>query len=1139
MKSWFIGIKRVTILTSGIFAGLLSAVIWPMQVKADIDYGKETIMVSMGDSFSSGEGITPFYGQDLTLAKKVKNEDWLAHRSEKSWAGQLELSGLKKAMKDYKTDYRNNETVEDQDAQWYFVAASGAETKHISKEPQNKKYYKVKASTVERAHGVGTYKDENAKLQEQIKVFEGISRNEVDYITLSLGGNDVGFTEIVKSCATNVSYSEQNGLANLLINAWKNFYGDSEQSNESQPIREKLSEVYDELWEATEHHGNILVAGYPQLFNPAGGKILFKFGFNEIEAKTVNRNVSLFNAAIEKIVVDKQKAGKNIYFVSVEDAFLGHGAYADKDAFINGVEMMARSEDLDDSEWISSYSIHPNEAGAKAYAACVQDVIEWIEEGKPPISVSGQIVDKNGSPIENIEVTVLTARTKKVLFNSHTDAKGCFSEKIKKISEEIAIQISNGEEMLLEQHIPGLPLNGNNDLGIIKVSNYEVVMKVPIDSQTESATQTKSEMQTSLDAATIKKKYEQTIADYDKLMNDEKLAIEAQHNTKEPDRYTYYAIADIDNNGVDELILRYDSKEQSHLTSNDNGYAETTFVYTVIDDKVTEVLPAGTRQSGYVPSFVHEGYIRIYKGTSLINLGFSREPQEDSFYRYRDGKLSETPIASLIRGDGIWRVNNEDKTEEECESLYNTLRNGGEGYELQLYEGEISLKEPSDGFNADADMETGEIIEKYKAFIQSQGEAIGYLAYDIDKNGFPELFIVKEESLGEAVAGYELSYDIYTFSNGELILARTLGGGGYNGTRPYDFVCYPSGNGLLRRDVVWEFETVSLFKMNGKELEEELLYSGATTDHPGEFPTYYGGTENLNQCAMNDFTALYEAFGVKQDNSGTDNFSKTSVMEVPSELYKEIVIENPYSITEPTTFSLTWNQGSSSAPDTIGVTLYKIDYAKYKTRGRCDLIVNGKTHETNSDAGIISSVYVADLNVNDDVKNIILVENDEGWDYTLHIYAYKGTTLTKIGDAYGEIHFPSILGDGTFETYFRRTWRAGGNDFIVFRYLYNVNSSDYTLIEQQAGTLGNINEGAGSGFREGYTVRLNKNVPFYSDPKCTQNAGTMSSGTLVDITGQEDGKLRVRYGKTDGWAVFHNNGPSDSDNDLEGYSYFC
>ena len=257
-----------------------------------------------------------------------------------------------------------------------------------------------------------------------------------------------------------------------------------------------------------------------------------------------------------------------------------------------------------------------------------------------------------------------------------------------------------------------------------------------------------------------------------------------------------------------------------------------------------------------------------------------------------------------------------------------------------------------------------------------------------------------------------------------------------------------------------------------------------------------------------------------------------------AELYKELVIESPYTLKEDTTFSLTWNSDGSPEYDTIGATVYKYDYSKYKTIGRCDLIVNGKAYEASTDAGIISSIYVADLNVNDDMRNVLILENQESWNYILHIYAYKGTDLVKIGKVYGELRFESVAGDGNFETYYRRTWRAGSNDFIVFRYLHNVDASDYVLVQEQAGTLGNVNEGADTGFMEGYTVKINKDIPYYNDAECTQYAGTVKAGEQIDITGQTNGNLRIKHGDNEGWAIIQNYGPDDPDNDLEGYYYF-
>jgi len=62
----------------------------------------EVIVVSLGDSYSAGEGIEPFYGQGLAVKEKVTNKDWLAHRSEKSWPGQLTVPGLEGTLSDHK-----------------------------------------------------------------------------------------------------------------------------------------------------------------------------------------------------------------------------------------------------------------------------------------------------------------------------------------------------------------------------------------------------------------------------------------------------------------------------------------------------------------------------------------------------------------------------------------------------------------------------------------------------------------------------------------------------------------------------------------------------------------------------------------------------------------------------------------------------------------------------------------------------------------------------------------------------------------------------------------------------------------------------------------------------------------------------
>lgn len=327
---------------------------------AENDIARDNIIVSMGDSYSSGEGIEPFYGsRSRMLNQKVKNRDWLAHRSEKAWSGMLSLPSIAGVMSDHP------------DKNWYFVAASGAETKNITTEEQNRKYFKKQ----EFFPLIGS---DSLPLQDII--FDELKENgkKADYVTLTIGGNDVGFTELVRSAAKSSMFLGPAYLSDKINDAWRIFY-------QEEGVREKLADTYVDICDKAGEQATLLVVGYPQLINPKGWTLVF----SENAAQQLNNAAHHFNKEIEQVVnecksiIMKDENGNlrektnNIYFVSVEDIFSGHGAYA-KDSYINGIELV-KSEDIDDEQWISSYSFHPNEKGAQAYADCVQAKIDWLE----------------------------------------------------------------------------------------------------------------------------------------------------------------------------------------------------------------------------------------------------------------------------------------------------------------------------------------------------------------------------------------------------------------------------------------------------------------------------------------------------------------------------------------------------------------------------------------------------------------------------------------------------------------------------------------------------------------------------------------------------------------------------------------
>lgn len=155
------------------------------------------VVVSLGDSYSSGEGIEPFYGQEKSIEDKVKDINWLAHRSTKSWPGLLEIPGIEGTLSDYWSEDTDSDICE-----WYFVASSGAVTKNITSDEQKKTYNLRYASK--------TYKD-TVPIPKQLDVFSQIN-DSVDYVTLTVGGNDVDFSGIVTSCVVGSTYLKLSSL---------------------------------------------------------------------------------------------------------------------------------------------------------------------------------------------------------------------------------------------------------------------------------------------------------------------------------------------------------------------------------------------------------------------------------------------------------------------------------------------------------------------------------------------------------------------------------------------------------------------------------------------------------------------------------------------------------------------------------------------------------------------------------------------------------------------------------------------------------------------------------------------------------------------------------------------------------------
>ncbi len=334
------------------------------------DIEEAPIIVSMGDSYSAGEGIENFYGsnpegkklEDMNATEREQALDWLAHRSQESWPGRLSFPGLNKTAKNYKG------------TNWYFVAASGAETVHLGDLESIIKGEQVtnpqkgeQAKTY--SYGMVHQNKDTLYLPPQLSIFDELAPNSVDYVTITIGGNDAKFADIIRAGVMGSSYLKFGKLTDMLAEVWLDFYKDD-------GIRNSIYNSYKAIEKKAGAQARIIVAGYPKLLDATGDNFPF---FSQQEAIEVNRAVSNFNLEIEKIVDQCANEGMNIYFVSVEEAFEGHEAYA-KNNYINPVYLGPKSQELEKWTVASSYSMHPNWNGARVYADCVNAKIKQIAE---------------------------------------------------------------------------------------------------------------------------------------------------------------------------------------------------------------------------------------------------------------------------------------------------------------------------------------------------------------------------------------------------------------------------------------------------------------------------------------------------------------------------------------------------------------------------------------------------------------------------------------------------------------------------------------------------------------------------------------------------------------------------------------
>ncbi len=298
-----------------------------------------TRYVAIGDSFAAGEGVEPYVDQKVDKYLNVgrggriplyqQNPAFLCHRSTKGWPLKIKEVGASKP-------------VAESGGAFTFAACSGARLVNVDTAQQTKEYRDKKTAIPLQNTVLGT---------------------DADLVTMTFGGNDVGFVPIVTHCVAHYNCWEDtfvtvNGKA-VSLDAWTKL--------RIALVQNELDGLYQQVRGRVRTDTRIVVATYPRLLKIGNRLCTEGAVLPQGERQWLADRVDDFDD-----VVAVRAKRSNIDVADVREAFQDH-AICDGDNYITGARI-PRHTDLGGSP-TSAASFHPNEKGTTAYATVVSEVL--------------------------------------------------------------------------------------------------------------------------------------------------------------------------------------------------------------------------------------------------------------------------------------------------------------------------------------------------------------------------------------------------------------------------------------------------------------------------------------------------------------------------------------------------------------------------------------------------------------------------------------------------------------------------------------------------------------------------------------------------------------------------------------------
>ncbi len=347
---------------------------WDAVAFEPLDSKPNDFVVALGDSYSSGEGASEPDGSNYYLesdhhgTKTVDGEDSrfrnACHRSAEAWSLKASLPGNSQSIGE---DFNSRAS----DLDYHLLACSGAEAMNL-----------LPFSTATETKPTDYAGNEGrGQFGEVSQLDRGFVDENTTLVTLSIGGNDARFGEVLKACMTARWTNRDCGAMELEYDGGV-FIKQATMNRVAVDVPASVQTVLKQI-RAKAPTAVVLLMGYPQIFETGADCVQI----HDEEMAWLNGISDQLNDALRDSALAQSTVDAPVVFGDPTAAFSGHNLCTENSA-INGLQFELTPGDKpmitipvpgpNFGLGVSMQSVHPNKFGTDLYARVMESTLTGV-----------------------------------------------------------------------------------------------------------------------------------------------------------------------------------------------------------------------------------------------------------------------------------------------------------------------------------------------------------------------------------------------------------------------------------------------------------------------------------------------------------------------------------------------------------------------------------------------------------------------------------------------------------------------------------------------------------------------------------------------------------------------------------------